>query len=102
MGSYVGNQNAYNVNATGNTVTSGAATANIAIPNDASGNRAKQCRLMVTGNLYVKLGDASVTATTNDMLLSPNFDVVVNTKQFAKIAYIQETASAKLNISYYA
>lgn len=99
MGMAYGYENAYNVSATGTTVTSGASTANVAIPVDSTGNKAKVVRLQVTGNLYVKFGDASVSASTNDMLLSPNFDVLVNCLQFARIAYIQEAAAAKLNIT---
>lgn len=90
---------AYQVGTTGTTVTSGASTANVAIPVNANGDIPKYVRLMVTGNLYVKAGQSSVTATTNDMLLSPNFDVILNVHGCSKIAYIQETASAKLNIT---
>jgi hypothetical protein len=99
MGQNYGYDDAYSVGATGITVVSGASTASTAIPNMNDGTRAKVVRLQVTGNVYVKFGLASVTATTNDMMLSPNFDVLVNCKQFSTIAYIQETTSAKLNIT---
>lgn len=89
---------AYQVGVVGTTVTSAGTTANVAIPVGANGIIPKWVRLMVTGNLYVRAGDASVTATTNDMLLSPNFDVILNVRGCAKIAYIQETAASKLNI----
>lgn len=90
---------AYQVGATGNTVTSGAGSANITIPNTVNGVRARFVRLQVTGNLYVKFGLAGVVATTNDMLLSPNFDVIVSCYAFTTIAYIQEAAASKLNIT---
>jgi len=90
---------AYQVGATGNTVTSGVGSASIAIPNDSSGNRARFVRLQATGNLYVKFGLAGVTATNNDMLLSPDCDVIVSCKSFSTIAYIQEAVAAKLNIT---
>lgn len=93
-----GMDNAYQPGAVGVTVVSGASSLSQAIPNDSSGNRAKLVRLMVTGNLYVKFTKGAGTATSNDMLLSPNFDVVVNCRQYDTISYIQETASAKLNI----
>lgn len=99
MGILANSDNAYNVGATGNTVTAGASSATVAIPNDSQGRRARLVRLQVTGNLYVKFGVAGITATGNDMLLSPNFDVLVNCMQHTTIAYIQESASAKLNIT---
>ena len=99
MGTYWGNDSAYSPGATGTTVVSGAASASTAVPNDTSGGRAKQVRLMVTGNLYVKFTSGAGTATANDMLLSPNFDVLVNCRQYDTISYIQETAAAKLNIT---
>lgn len=99
MGTYFGMDNAYQPGATGITVTSGAGSASQAIPADSTGvGHAKLVRLMVTGNLYVKFTRGAGTATANDMLLSPNFDVVVNCKQYDTISYIQETAAAKLNI----
>lgn len=98
MGTYYGMDSAYQPGATGLTVTSGAGSASQTIPNDLSGTRARLVRLQVTGNLYVKFTKGAGTATTNDMLLSPNFDVIVNTKQFDTISYIQEAVAAKLNI----
>ena len=98
MGTYNGLDSAYNFSQDGTTVTSSGVSQSTSVPNDSSGSRARQVRLMVTGNLYVKFGKGATTATTNSALLSPNFDVVVNCKQFDTIAYIQETAAAKLNI----
>lgn len=98
MGTYYGMDGAYQPGAVGATVISGVGSASQAIPNDNSGAKAKLVRLMVTGNLYVKFTKGAGTATTNDMLLSPNFDVVVNCKQYDTISYIQETAASKLNI----
>ena len=100
MGQFYGIDGAYNVNADGVTVVSSGTSQFVTIPNTADGNRARIVRLQVTGNLYVKFGkSSSVTATTNSMLLSPSFDVPVNCKQFDTVAYLQEVAGAKLNIT---
>lgn len=91
---------AYRPGPTGITVTSGAGSASTSVPLSSDGvKRARFVRLQVTGNLYVKFGKGATTATANDMLLSPNFDVVVACAQYDTIAYIQETAAAKLNIT---
>jgi len=99
MGTYYGMDNAYQPGATGSTVISGAGSATVAIPNDSSGNKARLVRLQVTGNLYVKFAKGAATASNQDMLLSPNYDVIVNCMQYDNIGYIQEAAAAKLNIT---
>ena len=91
--------NAYNVSATGATVNANASSFSVTIPNDSQGRRARLVRLQVTGVLYVKFGVAGVTATNQDMLLSPNFDVLINCMQHTTIACIQEGSPAKLNIT---
>ncbi len=83
----------------GTTVTSGAAaSAGAAIPNSASGTRAKWVR--VTGSTlgYIKFGAAdTVAATANDILVSstPSFFFVGG---FSHYSVIQETAGCKINI----
>lgn len=86
---------------TGNTVTSGAASANVAIPNNANGTTARAVVLTasVAGGVHVKLGiDNTVTATANDLLIGAD-PIVINTRGWAWIAYIQEATAAKLNIA---
>ena len=90
---------AVTVNAGGTQVTSGAASAVAAIPNDAAGIRARVVRLQSTGNAYVRPGFSGTTCTVNDILLSPNESLILNVKPFTHIAYLQETASAKINIT---
>lgn len=92
-------EGAYRVSGTGTTVTSGAASANVAIPNAGNGSRARVIRLQVTGNAYVKLGNSGVTATNNDLLLSPNFDVLLMVQGNTHIAYLQEAVAARVNIT---
>lgn len=85
---------------TGKTVTSGASSANQAIPNNQGGASAKQVMLScVSGNVHVKLGiDNTVAATADDMLIGTT-PVVLFTYGAKYIAYIQETAASKLNIA---
>lgn len=98
MGTNYGYEGAYRPGGDGITVTASGSSQSTAVPNGADGNRAKLVRLMVTGNLYVKFTSGAGAATANSMLLSPNFDVLVNCRQYDTISYLQETASAKLNI----
>ena len=86
---------------TGSTVTSGAASANVAIPNNANGSTARAVVLTAGANagVHVKLGiDNTVTATANDLMIGAQ-PVVIMTRGAGWIAYIQETASTKLNIA---
>lgn len=87
-------------NATGVQVTSGAASANVAVPNDSSGSKARFVRIMAKANVYVRpVAAGSGTATVNDMLVSPNEALILNVAGLGFIAYIQETAATIVNIS---
>lgn len=89
--------------ATGTTVTSGAASANVAIPNDSNGTTARAVMLTAGGvanpALHVKLGTTNaVAATANDLMVGP-LPIVVVTRGYGWIAYLQETAATKLQIA---
>lgn len=86
------------VSAVGTTVTSGAAaSAAAAIPNTASGTRAKAVRVTASTLGYIKFGTSAVAATANDILVSttPSLFYVGGQTHFS---VIQETAGAKINI----
>ena len=87
------------VNAPGSQVTTGASSATAAIPNAADGNRARFLRLQSTGNAYVRPGTSGTVCTANDILLSPNEALLMNVQGFTHIAYLQESAAAKINIT---
>ncbi len=87
------------VNAAGTQVTTGASSAAVAIPNAADGNRARFVRLQSTGNAYVRPGPSGASCTASDILLSPNEALLLNVQGFTHIAYLQETAAAKINIT---
>ncbi|HEX2581237.1 MAG TPA: hypothetical protein VHL08_04605 [Dongiaceae bacterium] len=90
--------NALTIASPGVTVVSAATSASVALPTYANGSPARYCRLSCTGYLYVKFGIGTVTATTSDILLSPNTPAIFATRQFTALAYLQETAGAKLNV----
>lgn len=90
---------ALTVAASGVQVTAGASSAVVAIPNDAQGVRARRVRLLATGTLYVRPGFSGTTCTASDILLGPNEAVVLEVKAFTHIAYLQEAAAPKLNIT---
>lgn len=92
------NFDAITVATTGTTVTSSGTSAAIIVPNAADGTRARYCRLQSTGFVYVKLGLSGVAATSNDLLVSPNEGIILASRQFTHLAYLQESVGAKLNI----
>ena len=87
------------VAATGTQVTSSGTSQRVAIPVNAAGRAPKHVRLQCTGNVYVRPGDSTVTATVNDILLSPNYDLGLAVAGFTHIAYLQEAVGAKINIT---
>lgn len=89
------------VAATGIQATAGVATSRVAIPNCADGHIAKYVRLQsLTNYCYIKPGDSTVTATVNDILLSPNNDIILCVNAMTNIASLREGgADVKFNIT---
>jgi len=88
-------------NGNGVQVTSGAASATVAIPNTADGNKAKYVLLICpSGYVYVKPVITSGTATANDVPIvsTGSTQIILYVKQYTHIAYIQGSAAAPLNI----
>lgn len=86
--------------ATGTAVATGAATANVAIPNAADGARARYVLLSVlSGAAYVKPGSSTVTATTNDLPITTGAPLTLNVQGMTHIAYLQFSASVQLVIT---
>lgn len=86
------------VSAVGATVTSGAGSASVAVPNNSTGGRAKLVRVSATGNLYVKFSVGAATCTTNDVMLTTTPEYVC-CQNYDTISYLQEAVAAKLNIT---
>lgn len=86
--------------ARGVTVVAGPASQTVAIPNAGDGTRARACRITSTGACYVRFvsDDVAQTCTENDALVQPGDGLEVPTRQFSRIAYLQEAPGPKLNI----
>ena len=86
--------------ATGFSAATGAASARSAIPVDGSGNRPSYIRVAARNECYVKIGDSSVTATTNDILVQNADAIIIQVPKAAThIAYIQGTAAGQVNVT---
>jgi hypothetical protein len=79
----------------GVTVTTGAASANVAIPNTRDGYKPKFIRILSDGLAYIKVG---TVATTNDVLVDQYCPVILNVLGATSISYIQFSAPQKVNI----
>ena len=84
-------------------VTQGATTTSsrVALPvtlNQASANP-RFVRVLCEANAYIKFGDSTVTATLNDILISPNMPEVFNVAGCSNIAVITRTGTSNISIT---
>lgn len=77
--------------------TSGTSSAATAIPTNTGGRR-QAVRVIATGNAYIKFGNDSVVATTNDILITPTASCF-NIAGHTHFAVIQAGTSASINIT---
>lgn len=85
------------VNAVGATVTTGAASAAVNIPTDASGNRPNYIRVAATTESYFNV--RGVAATNNDVLVQPSDAVIIQVpKGVTQVNYIQGGSAGRMNI----
>lgn len=83
----------------GFSAATGAASARTAIPVDASGNRPKYIRVSARNECYVRVGDSTVVATTDSILVQPADSLILLvTTGHTHIAYIQGTAAGQVNV----
>ena len=83
----------------GFSAATGAASANTAIPVDASGRRPNYIRVASCNECYVKLGLTGVAATTNDILIQPADSLILQVPAgITHIGYIQGTAAGQVNV----
>jgi len=83
----------------GTTVTTGAASARVPIPNDQSGNRPLYIRVAATADSRIQMGGSAVNATANSMLVQPADSVILAVAGHTHLAYIQGSAAATLNVT---
>lgn len=90
---------ARHIQAAGTSIATSGTSANAAIPNTASGTRPNYVRVQVTAFAYIKFGASGVTATTNDILMSPNEPEVFTVSGNTYIAAIQQAAAGSVNVT---
>lgn len=85
---------------TGFTATSAATSARTALPTAANSANINYVRVAATGELYVRIGDSSVVATSNDILVQPADSLLLCVNGATHIAYIQGGAAgtARVNV----
>lgn len=89
----------YTISAACLSAATGAASARSAIPVDGSGNKPNYVRISARNECYVKVGDVTVVATTNDILVQPADSVILRLSGGnTHIAYIQGAAAGQVNI----
>ena len=90
---------AISIKATGSTQATGAASARIAIPVTAAGTAPRFIRVAALNESYVKVGDSTVAATANDILVQPADAVILNIQGCTHIAFIQGTSAGKVSVT---
>lgn len=87
------------VTKTGANITTGAASASIAIPTASSGEIPRYVRVSATAAAYVKIGGAAVAAAAGDVLVQPGDAVILAIPRgMTNIAAIQDAAAGKVNV----
>lgn len=80
------------------TTTSGSSSSAIAVPNDASGTRARFVHVVADTAAAIKFGKSTVAATANDAMVT-NQPIIVNVGGDTHYAVIQVTAGAKVTVT---
>lgn len=86
----------------GATVTSGAASARVAIPNNAAGTTARAIRIMCpvhAAYAYIRVGNSAVVATSNSVVVNGEEELVLDVTGCTHIAYIEGSTAALINIA---
>ena len=86
----------------GSTVTSGAASARIAIPVNAAGITANVIRVICpveAAYAYIRVGNSTVVATTNSLCVNAEQELILDVCGCTHIAHIQGSAAAIVNVS---
>ncbi len=87
------------LSAAGATITTGAASASIAIPNDSTGTRAKRVVVAATVAAYCRPGASTITAAAGDLLLVPGDHHVLDVGGHTHIAGIQVSAAGVIAVT---
>lgn len=91
---------AITVAVTGVSITTGAASASATIPNDSAGNVASYIYVATTATCHVRLGVSAATAVATDIMLRPEFPLILQVpKGMTKIAAIQNAAAGTVIVT---
>lgn len=92
---------ALQVAASGANLATAAASANVAIPNNSAGQKARLVRLYATQDCYVRQGISGLTAAAGDLYVGAGAAgaVVLNCNGATHIAAIRVSADGILNIT---
>lgn len=86
--------------AVGFSAATGAGSARTAIPTDGAGKIPSFIRVAARNECYVKIGDVTVVATVNDVLVQNADSVIIQVPKAAThIAYIQGVAAGQVNVT---
>lgn len=87
--------------ATGASITTAAASAQVTIPNTSAGTKPRYIRVSATAAAHVRIGkDATITATTNDTLVQPGCSITLSVPLgYNNIAAIQSAAAGTVQIA---
>lgn len=93
------NDEAIQIQASGSTLTTSATSASVAIPLTSSGTKPNYVRIQVTNYQFIKFGNSAVTATSNDILVSPNESELYKVNGNTHVAVIQQAAAGLFNVT---
>lgn len=79
--------------------TTAAASATIAIPNDASGARAKRVIISVEGPTHVLPGLSTAVATTGSTIVNPSSPLMIDVYGLTHIAHLELTAAQEIVVT---
>lgn len=91
-------ESAITVTTTGSNIATTGTSANVAIPNTASGAKPAYVRVTATAPAYVKIGVTAPTAAAGDMMVQPADSVILSVGGCAFIAAVQVSAAGIVNI----
>jgi len=89
---------AVRITATGTTQATGAASARVALPVTSAGTLPRFVRVAGINECYVRVGDSTVAATANDVLIQPADAVIMVVQGCTHIAFIQGTAAGRVSV----
>lgn len=82
----------------GVSVTTGASSAVVAIPNCSNGTKPKYIRIAASAESYIRIGTSGAVATANSVLIQPADAVTMVVSGNTHVAYIQGQGPARVNI----